>query len=73
LHLLSSFVLYFGTAKSIASSNRFSSLSLGYNADSAFAKRRKSRPRSCSALPTERISKAMTLDRVQGEPQHARQ
>jgi hypothetical protein len=36
----------------MASSSRFSSLSLGYNADSAFAKRRKSGPRSYSA-PTE--------------------
>jgi len=34
----------------MASSSRFSSLSLGYNAESAFAKRRKSGPRSCSAL-----------------------
>jgi hypothetical protein len=41
---------YLGTANSIASRRRFSSLSLGYNADSAFAKRRKSSPRSCSAL-----------------------
>jgi hypothetical protein len=34
----------------MASSSRFFSLSLGYNAESAFAKRRKSGPRSCSAL-----------------------
>src|SRR5215471_835322 len=40
---------YLGTASNIASSSRFSSLGFGYNAGRAFAKRRKTGPRSCSA------------------------
>jgi len=41
---LSIFFFHLGTPKSMASSNRFSSLPLGYNADKAFASRRKYGP-----------------------------
>lgn|GEM_PF-5212344 len=47
-------LIHLGTARSIASSKRFSSLPLGYRADKAFARRKKSGLRSCSALMSAR-------------------
>ena len=43
-------LIYLGTANSMASSSRFSSLCFGYSAESALASRRKSGPRSSSPL-----------------------
>src|SRR5713101_90698 len=50
---------YLGAAKSMASRRRFSSLSFGYRADSAFARRTKSGPRSISDFTIVRSAFAL--------------